>query len=225
MMNVNYTKKHSKIKGDQTMILKKIINDGKEVFERIPFEDAIKLKKDELVFTSEDDEEKYDDYFDALNDEREENDEEDELEDEFSDLEEEFKDFGEEDIRTQFDILKDSKSLKLAFLLPFLSDEKIKAIAQGKLNGDEKYKDLKLAVLLPFMPTKDVDKLFMDFLKDETKKKELFQFAPFISEDTLDYLCDQYCDGKFSFVDINKFYPFMSDASINKLFEYFLKNK
>ncbi len=229
------------------MILKKINDDGKEAFERISYDEAIKLKKDELVFTTDDDEDEYDDYLEEKGEEEIEeagekfkdlskNERYDHLKNVLDETKEKIFDrlndsknkrtINEDgDINIDFDIPHDRKGMDIYMLLPFLDEEKVDEIVKDKLNGNEKYKDLRLALLLPFMSNDAIDELFMNCLKDETKKDELIQFAPFVSERVLDYLCDEYCKGNFEFLNINGFYPFMSDESINKLFEYFLKQQ
>ena len=72
------------------------------------------------------------------------------------------------------------------------------------------------------MKKEDVDEIFKMALNDEKYVDELIAFAPFVSREVLDELCDDYCSNKYQYVDINKFYPFMSSSSISKLFDYFI---
>ena len=95
------------------MILRKVIKDGKEVYEKIDFNEAVKINKSELIFTSEDEEDEFDDKIDDLDDELED------IEDELDDLDESEK----EDIEKNKNVLIDKKE-KVVDLLSKLKKKK-----------------------------------------------------------------------------------------------------
>lgn len=76
------------------MFLKKVFNDGKETFENISFDEATKIKKDELIFADNEDEDRYDEYFENLEEEKEE--EIDDIEEEIEDIEKEIDDLSDD---------------------------------------------------------------------------------------------------------------------------------
>lgn len=94
------------------MILKKVIENNKEIYVPISFEEAVKIyDKTQLVFSSEDEEDEFEEYLDELEEaEEEEEDEEDNDDDENEDDDDDDKFF---DINNLF-----SKSNIIA-LLPF----------------------------------------------------------------------------------------------------------
>lgn len=247
------------------MILVKVVQDGKETYQKIDLSDAIKFDKDSLIFTTEDDEDEFDDYLEELEDKKE--DELDELEDKIDDLKDKLDDLEDEiddskdtgyfdskkdefdarkeSIKSRIEALKKQKEIlknsidndihidiDLGFndlnarqiyrMLPFLGKEKVRVIAKEKIKGNPKFKNVNLIALLPFMEKAARDEIFMEILKDETYKDDIYGFGPFVSKEALDYLCDEYCKGELDYIDINKFYPFMSSDSLSKLFEYFI---
>ena len=51
------------------------------------------------------------------------------------------------------------------------------------------------------------------------------EMANFVSEDCLSILVDEYINGKFSNLDIDKLYPFLDGEDVKKLFYFELKKK
>ena len=248
------------------MILRKIKTDDKETWEEISFKEAIKLNRNELIFTSEHDKEKYDDFMEKQEDEQEEQmdkfeDGIDELEDAIDELDdkmEELDDLGfkggkeifkakraklvealeklkkerdvfvnsiNKDVEVNFEFNFSGDEQKLYSLLPFLGKEKVEEIVKEKIASNPKYEKIEISYLFPFISMDTADKLFYEYLKDESKKDELPKFAPYISKTALDYLCNEFCEGHLDYVDINRFYMYMSKDSINKIFDYYLSKQ
>ena len=68
------------------MILKKVIENNKEIYVPISFEEAVKIyDKTQLVFSSEDEEDEFEEYLDELEEAKEEEDDDDENEDDDDD--------------------------------------------------------------------------------------------------------------------------------------------
>lgn len=206
------------------MILRKIVNeDGKIIYEPIEFEEAVKLNKKELLFTDEDEEERYDHFGD-------EEDDEPKLKNktfsfDFSNL----ADLGNKISRKLTGNLhnQNPKTQKLISVLPFLDDEDIAEIVDEIINKSEKYKDLPLAAIMPFLSDEAADRLFMEFVDKGYVSDDfnISSIAPFVSDECLDKFVDEYINGKYQNVDIDALYPFMDSKTVKKLFKYILNKK
>lgn len=201
------------------MILRKIVNeDGKIVYEPIEFKEAVNINKTELVFTDEDEEEKYDHFGD-------ETDEETKIKNknvsfDFSKL----ANLGSK-ISERFTSNRNTqnpKIQKLIGILPFLDDEDIKEIVDEIINNSQDYKDLPLAAIMPFLSDKDADRLFMELVvKDGVSEgNNLSSLAPFVSEECLEKFVDEYINGRYQYVNIDSLYPFMDSKTVKKLFRH-----
>ena len=106
------------------MILRKVIKDGKEVYEKIDFNEAVKINKSELIFTSEYEEDEFDDYIEEKMDECD--DKIDDLDDELRNIEDELDELDDsekEDIEKIKNVIVDKKE-KVVDLLSKLNKEK-----------------------------------------------------------------------------------------------------
>lgn len=177
------------------MILKKIMTDEGISYIEINLEEAIKLDRQDLVFTDSSEDE-YDDYIDAM----EEND---------SDV----------DCEISFENIKSKKAQRMLALLPFLDDEELKALVQDILNGKEDCKDIPLVAVMPFLGREDCDALFMKFATIGDNKM-LIHIVPFVSKECLSDLVSAYIDGKNTNVDFNLLYPFLDAIDIKRLFKF-----
>ena len=137
------------------MILKKVIENNKEIYVPISFEEAVKIyDKTQLVFSSEDEEDEFEEYLDELEEaEEEEEDEEDDDEDFF-------------DINNLFS-KGEKKSSNIIALLPFLSREKLSKIVDGYINKDPKYSKINIVCVFPFLGREELDRLFKTFVNNE----------------------------------------------------------
>ena len=184
------------------MILIKKIVDGKEVFESISKEDAMKLEdKKDLLFTSEDEEEDFYDELEDLNDELED------LNDELEDLKEELDDIDEdEDINGEK--IKESirnisnKAQDISKRIGKSVNDAMKDLGNCMKNigkSISSYKDVtfkgnskanKLLSVLPFLDSEDIHELVQDLLNGEESLKDInvVSFLPFLSSNDCDAL-------------------------------------
>ena len=199
------------------MILKKVVNEnGKIVYEPIQFEDAVKLSKKELVFTDEDEEERYDDFGDESDEEPKSN---------KKDIN--YRLFRGKPIIDLGDESNHKNIQKIMMGLPFLDDEDLKEIVDDIIRNPLEFKDFPLAALMPFLDDEDADRLFLTCVDDDqlSKNTEISSLAHFVSEACLDTLAEGYMNGKYQHVDLDTVYPFMSGKTMKKLFKYYLNKK
>lgn len=218
------------------MILKKVVNGNKIVYEPISFEDALNYeKKEELQFTDEDERDEFEDRLDELEDLDYD---EDDFDDEDVDFEEEKKNnkmnFNFGDLSKMFDNFsnffnkkKTSKSKKLIAALPFLDADDLHEIVEEILKNSSEYQDLDLVTVMPFLSQRDCDKLFMRLVVDSNNrnKSSLAQMGPFISNECLSNLVDEYIKGNYQDLQIDTLYPFMSSKDVKRLFTYIITKK
>lgn len=218
------------------MILKKIIDaDGNEVFVKISKEDALKEDKSVLIFSSEDEEDEYDE---ALDEEEEKEEAKEDLNDVINNIKDIFKskevesalNSASEILNSVFSFSSSSKkektkSDKIISMLPFMDKEDIHELVQEILNGSEEYKDISLSSIFPFLSKEDCDALFLKALEDQNDKINICSLAPFVSEEALSSFVDKYIEGQYQDVNINVLYPFLKSSDIKKLFKYVVNQK
>jgi hypothetical protein len=195
------------------MILRKVVSEnGKIVYEPIPFQEAIKISKTELVFTDEDEEEEYDDFIDESDEELKSN---------------------KKDINYRLFhgkpiiVIPQINIQKIISGLPFLDDEDLKEMVDEITSNSSAYKDLPIAALMPFLDDEDADRLFLKCVDDDhlSKKFDISSMVHFVSEACLDKLAEGYMLGKYQHINLDAVYPFMSSKTIKKLFKYHLNKK
>lgn len=213
------------------MILKKVIEDNKEIYVPISLEEAAQLKdRSVLVFTSEDSEDEFEDYLDEL-EEREE-DERERLEEERERMEDKWEEKMDK-FEKKIDKIKDldvfnfdfshvGKGSKIMSILPFLSREQLSEIVNGYIDGTLGY-DINITCLFPFICTEDCDKLFNKFLSNESLHSYVYKIIPFVSSNVLQEFVNGYVNGKYQNIDVKKIYPFLPNHSIKQLFDYLCK--
>lgn len=190
------------------MILKKVIDNEKEIYVPISFEEAIKINdKSQLVFSSEEEEDKYDDYFEEL---------EDEDDNSFIDLDNLFSKF-----KTNSNGKAKNVNKNFVSLLPFLSVEDLRKIVDEYISGDSRYSDEEIVCSYPFLEDEELDRLFKSYLEKEDPNAMIATIIPFVSSETLNGFVDEFIEGKYQNINIKALYPFMSKEAISKLFAYF----
>lgn len=141
----------------------------------------------------------------------------------------EFKEFGDmigDAVRRAFN--KDdssnpkSKTSKLLKILPFLEDAEKKEIVDQILSDSEYFSDVKLAVIVPFLDQADVDKIFIHEIKKNSK--QLQSLVPFVSEELLTEIVDQYLAGEIT-LNMDILYPFLKMEDIKRVFFFELKQE
>ncbi len=222
------------------MILKKLLENDKEVFVPISLDEAITLDESMLLFTDED---SYDEYEERM-DELEEEEEDEDVESFTYNSNEKFtnqnltKDEVNDLVRNTFGaankvmssvggMFKDStrtpKTKKLVSMLPFMDDEDIHEVVIGILENKEEYKDLDLVSIMPFLSTEDCDALFKKALDENWAI--VVNIVPFVSSKALSIFVDEYIDGNYQNIDIESLYPFIDSKDIKKLFHHFMQTK
>ena len=221
------------------MILKKLLENDKEVFVPISLDEAITLDESMLIFT----EDSYDEYEERM-DELEEDEEDEDVESFTYNSNEKFtnqkltKEEVNDLVRNSFGaankvmssvggMFKDStrtpKTKKLVSMLPFMDDEDIHEVVIGILENKEEYKDLDLVSIMPFLSTEDCDALFKKALDENWAI--VVNIVPFVSSTALSIFVDEYIDGNYQNIDIESLYPFIDSKDIKKLFQHFMKTK
>lgn len=195
------------------MILKKVIDNEKEIYVPISFEEAIEINdKSQLVFSSEEEEDKYDDYFEELEDEEDE----DEDDNSVIDLDNLFSKF-----KTNSNGKAKNVNKNFVSLLPFLSVEDLRKIVDEYISGDSRYSDEEIVCSYPFLEDEELDRLFKSYLEKEDSNAMIATIIPFVSSETLNGFVDEFIEGKYQNINIKALYPFMSKEAISKLFAYF----
>ena len=219
------------------MILRKTIENGKEVFIPISLEEAVLLDESMLVFTDD----SYDEYEERM-------DELEEKEDDTNftfDSNDGFKGpFSKEDIDNIVnnalgmasnvissvggmfkDRSKNPKSKKITSMLPFMDDEDIHEIVMGIIEDKEEYKDLDLVSIMPFLSSLDCDLLFKVAIEEKWDVSNIAGIAPFVSSKAMSLFVDEYINGKYNDVDIESLYPFIDSKDVKRMFKYILKKE
>ena len=219
------------------MILKKIIENDKEVFIPISLEEAVLLDESMLIFTDD----SYDEYEERM-DELEEQDDDTTF---TFDSNDGFKGpFSKEDIDNIVnnalgmannvlssvggmfkDRSKNPKSKKITSMLPFMDDEDIHEIVMGIIEDKEEYKDLDLVSIMPFLSSLDCDLLFKVAIEEKWEVSNIAGIAPFVSSKAMSLFVDEYISGKYNDVDIESLYPFIDSKDVKRLFKYILKKE
>lgn len=208
------------------MILRKVTNDdGKIVYEPIDLEDAVKINKNELVFTDESDEDDYEDLLDELEDEEDEHEEDDEKEDHIAIHVFDLKNSGKKTDKNGTNFKhQNPKVHKIIAMLPFLDENDINEMVGEIIAGSETYQDVPLVAIMPFVSEKQAARLFMNLIEKEDKSDNITitSIVPFVSGECLDALVDAYIAGKYQYINMDLIYPFLNSSSIKKLFKYML---
>lgn len=213
------------------MILRKTMIEGKEVFEPISLEEALKVNdKNELLFTSSDIEEAYDERKLVLDDEVSTEDED--VHEESTESSSFTFDFGKEfskigdSVRNIFikEEGKRSKSSQIISTLPFLDDDALDKIVDNVMEKKDDYKDLNLVIIFPFLSKEKMDALFLKLI-DEKETAYISSAAPFVTEDVLTKFVDSYIEGQHKDINIDSLYPFMSPYDVKRIFNYIINQK
>lgn len=219
------------------MILKKTIENDKEVFIPISLEEAVLLDESMLVFTDD----SYDEYEERM-DELEEQDDDTTFTFDSNDgfkgpfLKEDIDNIVNNALGMASNVLssvggmfkdrsKNPKSKKITSMLPFMDDEDIHEIVMGIIEDKEEYKDLDLVSIMPFLSSLDCDLLFKAAIEEKWDVSNIAGIAPFVSSKTMSLFVDEYISGKYNDVDIESLYPFIDSKDVKRLFKYILKKE
>jgi len=220
------------------MILKKVIKDNQTIYVAVDKAEAEEMEKrgEEAIFVDEDDEEKEE----AKEKERSSDDDKSFFEhgSRAAEFAHRFRDrfqhgFGprmrKAGMNGRFsyshsdDEDDDPKTAQLMRILPFMDDEDVHEVVEKYLAGDPDFAKLKLPAIMPFLNEKDCDAVFKKALESKELGHYIGAVAPFVSQKALSALVDQYLDGVYPDLDINRLYPFLDPKDIKRVFSYLLK--
>ncbi len=117
-----------------------------------------------------------------------------------------------------------SREAKLLKILPYLSPDEAHNVCTELIADEKILGELELAPLMPFLSAEDCDALFGRALQLGAAEDDLVAAMKYVSEACASELVDGYIAGKYPELNVDKFYPFLSDANIKKLF-YHIINK
>ena len=110
--------------------------------------------------------------------------------------------------------------MKIEKIIPFLSKDDLREVAQNILNGEL---DLNLTMILPFMNEKDVDDICSQVAENPEllSKVNMAAMYPFASEECIDKI---FLAGITNGKTDNAALPFVSDECLHRLVEDYLQN-
>ena len=119
-----------------------------------------------------------------------------------------------------------SKVNSLVTALPFMDKEDLHELVDKILAESEEYKDLSLVMIFPFLDKKDCDKLFIQFvIEGKDCKYPIVALAPFVSQECLSKLVDEYLNGKYQDVEMSTLYPFLDKKDVKRVFNHIIQKK
>lgn len=138
--------------------------------------------------------------------------------------------------------------MRIENMIPFLNSKDLGELAQSILKGEL---DINLTTLLPFMDEADVDKICLQLsenpqLMNKVNMSALYPFAseeyvdkiflagvrngkmensalPFVSDECLHKLVEEYVQNDSVNFEIDKLYPFLDDEDITLLFKTYIE--
>jgi hypothetical protein len=164
------------------MILRKVVSEnGKIVYEPITFEEALKISKAELVFTDEDEEERFDD----MGEDAEPRSKNPNIQNIMMGLP--FLD--DEDLKEMVDdIIKDSSNyqdLPLVAIMPFLSEEDADRLFLKCIGDKTLSLRFDISSLVHFVSEACLDKLADEYVKGNYQDVDVDALYPFMSSKTI----------------------------------------
>ena len=117
----------------------------------------------------------------------------------------------------------ESQEARLLKILPYLSVEETHKICEKIMANDEALREIELAAIMPFLSGTDADNLFMRSLELGRDEDVLVSAMKYVSEGAASAFVDRYVAGAYPEMNMDKFYPFLSDANIKKLFYHIIK--
>ena len=117
----------------------------------------------------------------------------------------------------------ESQEAQLLKILPYLSVEETHKICEKIMENDETLREIELSAIMPFLSGVDCDKLFARSLELGRDEDVLVPAMKYVSEGAASAFVDKYVAGEYPEINMDKFYPFLSDANIKKLFYHIIK--
>lgn len=108
-------------------------------------------------------------------------------------------------------------------LIPFLDEEDLNELADKILESEEgSFDGVKIGDILSFLEDEKVDEIFLRQVKEH---KDYQAYLPFVSDECMDRLTEDYINGEIGDFDIESVFPYMEDDNIKKVFRAYLKKK
>ncbi len=111
-------------------------------------------------------------------------------------------------------LLKEGYKINLPPLYPFMEEDCLQEIYKMAQSGE--LKDINISSLYPFIDDDYLDEIF---LKQVKEGKDYVEMAPFVSEECLHKIAEDYVNGD-TIIDINCLYPFMDSDDIKMIFKH-----
>ena len=116
----------------------------------------------------------------------------------------------------------ESREAKLIKILPYLSAQEAHNVCLEIMADEKMLSELEIASIMPSLATEDCDALFMRALDVGMDEDLLVPAVKYISDGCATALTDGYISGKYSTLNMDKFYPHLSDENIKKLFYHII---
>lgn len=120
---------------------------------------------------------------------------------------------------------RSSKASRILNMLPYMDDEDIEELVEKILEDDELAKEIDLSSVLPYVDDDFCDKLFLKQLDLDENSPIIDDMIIYVSEECLSEVVDNYINGQYQNLEIDKFYPYLDSDDVKKLFYYELKKK
>jgi hypothetical protein len=116
----------------------------------------------------------------------------------------------------------ESREAKLIKILPYLSAEEAHNVCLEIMADEKLLSELEIASIMPSLATEDCDTLFIRALEIGMDEDLLVPAVKYISQACADKVTDDYISGKYPSLNMDKFYPHLSDENIKKLFYHII---
>ncbi len=118
------------------------------------------------------------------------------------------------------EILNGNVKMDLVSLLPFMDEEDVDKICADLVEHPKHRNGINLTALYPFASNKFVDDLFLS----EARAGKVDESAlPFVSEECLHKLIEEYAETPDVDLNVDALYPFLRSEDISLLFKTYLK--
>ncbi len=108
-------------------------------------------------------------------------------------------------------------------LIPFLDEEDLNELADKILESEnESFEGVRMDDILCFLEDDKVDEIFLRKVKEG---KDYQAYLPFVSDECMDRLTEDYVNGETGDFDIESVFPYMEDDNIKRIFRAYLKKK
>jgi hypothetical protein len=111
--------------------------------------------------------------------------------------------------------------MKPTHLLPFMSNEDLKELAQSIVAGDTE--GVPLAMVYPFLDRDDLDRI-VEEAATAGRHKDVYSALPFLSKEAVQRLHERVASGELEGLKEEAFLPFLGKDKIKELFNRYVKH-